>query len=157
LAMEEIAHRLDRRRHDRQMDETARGGPERVMVALSSRSPNSAALLRKTARMADRLGAPWYAVYIQTPRENFDRIDAATQRLVSNTQELARQLGGTAFTFKGSQVAAAIATFAKEYSITHIVLGRSQRPWYYRLFGPSVLDGLLHSVRGVDVIIVDCV
>jgi two-component system sensor histidine kinase KdpD len=156
LAMEEIAHRLDRRRHDRQVDETARGGAERVMVALSSRSPNSAALLRKAARIADRLGAPWYAVYIQTPRENFDRIDAATQRLVSNTQELARQLGGTAFTFKGPQVATTIASFVKEYSITHIVLGRSLRPWYYRLFWPSVLDGLLHSVRGVDLIIVDC-
>ena len=37
------------------------------MVGLSSRSPNAPALLRKTARIADRLNAPWYAVYIQTP------------------------------------------------------------------------------------------
>ena len=79
LAMEEIAFRLDRARRD---DENRGGQPtagsERVMVCLSSRSPHAAALLRKAARMADRLGAPWYAVYVQTPREAPEQIDAAT-------------------------------------------------------------------------------
>ena len=51
------------------------------MVGLSSRSPNAPALLRKAARLADRLNAPWYAVYIQTPAEDLTRIDAATQRI----------------------------------------------------------------------------
>ena len=32
-------------------------------------------------------------------------------------------------TFKGADVAATIAAFAREYGITHIVLGRSRRPW----------------------------
>src|SRR5581483_11043331 len=40
LAMEEIAHRLDRRRQE-QRDGKERGGSARVMVALSSRSPNA--------------------------------------------------------------------------------------------------------------------
>jgi two-component system, OmpR family, sensor histidine kinase KdpD len=156
LAMEEIAHRLDRRRQEHQSDATRQGGSERVMVALSSRSPNSAALLRKAARVADRLGAPWYGVYIQTPRENLDRIDAATQRQVTNTLELARQLGGIPLTFKGDDVVGTIAAFVKEYGITHIILGRSQRPWYRRWFGRSVLDRLLRTVHGVDVVVVDC-
>ena len=156
LAMEEIAHRLDRRRQGHQPESTGQRGSQRVMVALSSRSPNSAALLRKTARIADRLGAPWYAVYIQTPRENLDRIDAATQRQVNNTLELARQLGGVQLTFKGDDVASTIAAVAKEYEITHIVLGRTQRPWYYRWFGRSLLDRLLRRIRGVDVVVVDC-
>jgi two-component system sensor histidine kinase KdpD len=156
LAMEEIAHRLDRRRQEQHFG-TANGGPERVMVALSSRSPNSAALMRKAARIADRLGAPWYAVYIQTPKENLDRIDAATQRQVTNTLELARQLGGIQLTFKGNDVAGTIASFVKEYGITHIVMGRSQRPWYQRWFGRSVFDRILRNVRGVDVVVVDCI
>src|SRR5262249_52088917 len=58
LAMEEIAHRLDQRRRE-QREGHERGGSERVMVALSSRSPNSAGMLRKASRLADRLGAPW--------------------------------------------------------------------------------------------------
>jgi two-component system sensor histidine kinase KdpD len=154
LAMEEIAHRLDRRR----LEEGESGQPsgsERVMVCLSSRSPFPAGLLRKGARLADRLNAPWYAVYIQTPRENLEKIDAQTQRLISNTLELANQLGGTAFTFKGSDVVNTIAAFVKEYGITHLVLGRSNRPWYRRWFGQSVLDRIFRRIPGVDVVVVE--
>jgi two-component system sensor histidine kinase KdpD len=154
LAMGEIAHRLDRRLQEQRNGRDG-GGPERVMVSLSSRSPSAPALLRKGSRLADRLGAPWYAVYIQTPRENLERIDAATQRQIANTLELARQLGGIPLTFKGEDVVGTIAAFVKEYGITHIVVGRTQRPWYRRWFGQSVLDRLLRTVRGVDVLVVD--
>ncbi|MGE5191244.1 MAG: sensor protein KdpD [Deltaproteobacteria bacterium] len=153
LALEEIAHRLDRRRTKHDADEN-QGGSERVMVCLSSRSPHAEQLLRKGARLADRLGAPWYAVYIQTPDEELDRIDAATQRRITNTLTLTQQMGGTPMTFKGSDVVSTVAAFANEYGITHIVMGRTQRPWYRRLFSQSVLDGLLQAVPHVDVIVV---
>jgi two-component system sensor histidine kinase KdpD len=153
LALEEIAHRLDRRRASQDGDDNT-GGSERVMVCLSSGSPSAEQLLRKAARLADRLGAPWYAVYIQTPNEEMHRIDAATQRRITNTLTLTQQMGGTPMTFKGSDVASTAAAFANEYGITHIVLGRTQRPWYRRLFGHSVLDGLLQAVPHVDVIVV---
>jgi two-component system sensor histidine kinase KdpD len=153
LALEEIAHRLDRRRSSQNGDESA-SGSERVMVCLSSGSPSAEQLLRKAARLADRLGAPWYAVYIQTPNEELHRIDAATQRRITNTLTLTQQMGGTPMTFKGSDVASTAAAFANEYGITHIVMGRTQRPWYRRLFGHSVLDGLLQAVPQVDVIVV---
>jgi two-component system sensor histidine kinase KdpD len=154
LAMGEIAHRLDRRLQE-QRDGEETGSSERVMISLSSRGPNADALLRKGARLADRLGAPWYAVYIQTPRENLERIDAATQRQIANTLELARQLGGIPQTYKGEDVVGTIAAFVKEYGITHIVMGRTLQPWYRRWFGQSVLDRLLRTVHGVDVLIVD--
>src|SRR5438128_10042530 len=48
LAMAEIAHRLDRRRSE-QTGGNGAGSSERLMVALSSRSPNPAAMLRKGA------------------------------------------------------------------------------------------------------------
>jgi two-component system, OmpR family, sensor histidine kinase KdpD len=153
LALGEIAHVLDRRRREQAGGD--QGGSERVMVCLGSRSPNPEALLRKGARLADRLGVPWYAVYIQTPREDVTRVDAAVQRQIGNTLELARKLGAVTFPFKGSDVPSTIAAFAQEYGITHIVMGRTQRPWYRRWFGQSVLDRLLQKVRGVDVIVVD--
>ena len=154
LAMEEIAHRLDQRRQEhRQPGE--RSGSERVMVSLSSGSPYAASLLRKGARLADRLNAPWYAVYIQTPGEDIRHVDAAYHRQIKNTLELARQMGGNAFEFKGRDVVSTIAAFVAEYGITHIVLGRSLRPWYRRLIGSSLLDKLLRKIRDVDVIVVD--
>ncbi len=130
------------------------GGSERVMVCVSSGSPSAPKLLRHGSRLADRLGAPWYAVYVQTPRERLERIDAATQRRVTDSLTLAQQLNGVPMQFSGANVAAAIAAFAREYGITHIVLGRSVRPWYARLFGPSVLEGVLQAVPEADVIVV---
>jgi two-component system sensor histidine kinase KdpD len=156
LAMEEIAYRLDRhRREDEQRRGETSSGSERVMVCLSSRSPRADALLRKASRIADRMGAPWYAVYVRTPREALEQIDAATQRQVDNNLDLARQLGGTSLPFQGADVVSTIASFVKEYGITHIIVGRSRQPWYRRWFGRSILDRLLQTVPGIDVIVVD--
>jgi two-component system sensor histidine kinase KdpD len=153
MALGEIAHLLDRQQRERNGAE--RGVSDRVMVCLSSRSPNPEALLRKGARLADRLNGPLYAVYIQTPQESMERVDAALQRQVSNALELARQFGGAPMTFNGSDVVSTIAAFVKEYGITHILLGRTHRPWYCRLFGRSILERLLREIHSVDINVVD--
>jgi two-component system sensor histidine kinase KdpD len=153
FALEELAHRLDRRRSE-QEEGAAQQTSARVMVCLSSRGPGAERMLRKGARLADRLSAPWYAVYIQTPREEISRIEAAAQRQISNTLTLVQQLGGTPMTFKGNDVVSTIAAFAKEYAITHIVMGRTRRPWYRRWFGQTVLDRLLHAIPEADVLVV---
>ncbi|HWG41791.1 MAG TPA: universal stress protein [Gemmataceae bacterium] len=154
MALEEIRHLLDRRRQTQNTEGQATASG-RVMVCLSSRSPGVHVLLRKGARLADRLHASWYAVYIKTPQEDFSRVDAATQRRIGDTLALAHQLGAVPMNYAGKDFADAVAAFVREYGITHIVLGRTQRPWYRRWFGQSPLDRLLRTVRGVDVIIVD--
>jgi two-component system sensor histidine kinase KdpD len=154
LALDEIRQLLDRRRQA-QAPEAAAGSSARVMVCLSSRSPSAHILLRKGARLADRLHAPWYAVYVKTPKESVDRLDAATQRKLADSLALAHQLGAVPQTYTGRHFAEAVAEFVREYGITHIVLGRTKRPWYRRWFGQSPLDKLLSTVRGVDVLIVD--
>ncbi|MCE9547269.1 MAG: universal stress protein [Planctomycetia bacterium] len=153
LALGEIAHLLDRRRREK-TDGEKQQGADRIMVCLSSRSPAAAALLRKGARLADRLNAPWYAVYIQTPRENMERVDAATQRDVANTLALAQQLGAVPMTFKGDDVVSTISAFAKEYAVTHILIGRTRQPWYRRWLGQPVLDRLIEQIDNVDVLVV---
>lgn len=153
LALEEIAAALDRQRQKR--GGPADNGSDRVMVCLSSRSPNVQRLLRKAARLADRYNAPWYAVYVRTPRERDERVDAATQRQVADALALAQQLGGVAMPFTGPSFEAAVSAFVAEYRITHILMGRSMRPWYQRWFGQSALDRLLEAVPQVEVTLVD--
>ena len=152
FALEEIAHRLDQRL-TKSDPIGAKGSSSRIMVCISSRGPNVDHLVRKTARMADRLSAPWYAVYIQTPNEDVTRIPAAVQRQISNNLALVQQLGGTQMTFKGADVVSTMVAFAKEYSISHIVIGRTRRPWYRRWFGQSVLERLLQALPDVDVLV----
>jgi two-component system sensor histidine kinase KdpD len=154
LALEEIAQMLDRRRQQRG-GKSPGVGSERIMVCLSSRSPNADKLLRKAARLAARFNAPWYAVYVETPRERTEKVDAATHRRLTEALALAQQLGGAAMPYKGREFADAVADLVREYGITHVVVGRSQRPWYRRLFRASPLDQLLRAVPGVDVIVAD--
>ena len=155
IALTEIAHLIDRRGRRAEADRTSASSPDRVMVGLSSRSPNAPALLRKASRLADRLNAPWYAVYIQTPAEDLTRTDAATHRILGKNLELAQQLGGIPMTFRGRDVASTILAFAREYGIKVIVMGKSHRPWHRRLWGGSVLERLLRETDGMDVMIVD--
>src|SRR5512142_846298 len=155
ITLSEMAHLIDRRGRRAEADRAPPLVTERVMVGLSSLSPNAPALLRKASRLADRLNAPWYAVYIQTPAEDLTKIDAATQRVISKNLELAQQLGGIPMTFRGPDVASTVATFAQEYGIKVIVMGKSRQPWYRRLLGESILERLLRLTGGVDVMIVD--
>jgi two-component system sensor histidine kinase KdpD len=155
LTLTEIAHLIDRRNRRAEADRAPLSATDRVMVGLSSRSPNAPALLRRTARLADRLNAPWYAVYIQTPAEDLTKIDAATQRVLSKNLELAQQLGGVPMTFRGKDVARTIAAFAREYGIKVIVMGKTRQPWHRRLLGGSILEKLLAVTEGVDVLIID--
>ena len=153
LALEEIAAILDRQRQKH--GGPADNGSDRIMVCLSSRSPNVHRLLRKGARLADRFNAPWYAVYVQTPKERAERIDAATQRRISDALSLAQQLGGVSMPFSGPSFEEAVAAFVAEYRITHIVMGRSLRPWYQPWFGNTALDRLVHTIPSVDITLVD--
>ena len=155
ITLSEMAHLIDRRGRRAEADRAPASAAERVMVGLSSGSPNAPALLRKAARLADRLNAPWYAVYIQTPSEDLTRIDAATQRAIGRNLELAQQLGGIPMTFRGRDVPSTILAFAREYDIRIIVMGKSRQPWHRRLLGGSIIDRIARESAGIDILIAD--
>ena len=155
ITLTEVAHLIDRRGRRAEADRAPSSAAERVMVGLSSRSPNAPALLRKAARLADRLNAPWYAVYIQTPAEDLTRTDAATHRIVGKNLELAQQLGGIPMTFRGKDVPSTILAFAKEYDIRVVVMGKSRQPWYRRVLAASIIERIVRESAGLDVVIVD--
>ena len=155
ITLTEIAHLIDRRTRRAEADQAPIATTDRVMVGVSSMSPNASALLRKTARVADRLNAPWYAVYVQTPSEDLTRIDAATQRVLSKTLELAQQLGGIPMTFRGPDIASTMWAFAQEYAIKVIVIGKSRQPWYRRLTRSSILERLMKITNDIDIYIID--
>jgi len=103
---------IDMRYHDRLQEEIS-ATPDQVMVCLSSRVPIVKKLLRYASRLAGRLNRNWYAVYVQTPSEEPTTIEAATQRMLSDTLTLAKQLGAIVFTFKGEDIAKTILQIAK--------------------------------------------
>ena len=78
-------------------------GSERVMVCLSSRSPHAAALLRKAARIADRLGTPGTPSTCRRPARTRNRSTPPPSVMIHNSLKLARQLGGTSLVLQGGR------------------------------------------------------
>ena len=153
MTLSETANILDRRNREGAELESNAGGLGQVMVAISSRGPDPGRLLRKTARLAAQLNAQWYAVYVRTPNESAVKIDAAVQRQVADTLEAAQKMGGLVISLKHENVAQALVSFAKEYGITHVVLGRPGKK-SVRLFSRPLHDELIRELTGVDLVII---
>lgn len=157
ITLRELAAHIDFRRRE-SVPEEPPATPDQVLVCLSSRGPNSEALLRYGSRLAGRLNRNWYALYVQTSAESPTHIDAKTQRILGDTLALAQQLGATVFTYRGDDIVKTILQFAKEYGVGHLVLGRPGpgRGWWRRVLGRSgPVERLLREARGLNVVVVD--
>ena len=156
LTLRELASQIDQRRRETPGEE-AIAAPDQIMMCLSSRGPNSEMLLRYASRLAGKLNRNWYAVYVQTPSEEPTVIDAHTQRILSGTLTLAKQLGAMVFTYKGEDIADTLLRFGREYRVGTIVVGSpSPLPAWKRWMGErSTVDRLVHDARGMTVVVLD--
>lgn len=153
ITFSEVANFLDRRQRLKQPDQNKPSSMSKIMVAISSRGPHPETLLRKTARLASQLNAVWYVVYIRTRLEAPDQIAAETHRRLTDTLEIAQKMGGTVVILKSDHIANALGSFAKDYGITHVVMGKSQPRRGWRRFTPSLVDRLSTNLPGVDVVL----
>lgn len=156
LTLREMAAQIDLKRQETEPEDDV-VVPDQIMVCLSSRGPNSEKLLRFASRLAGRLNRNWYAVYVQTPSEESTVIDAQTQRRLSGTLTLAKELGAMIFTYKGEAIAETILRFAREYRVGHIVMGSpAPLPFWKRLMGrKSIAEQLIEKSRGATVVVLD--
>ena len=153
MTLSETANYLDRRQRQDAKDPSTAGAVGQVMVAISSLGPDPGALLRKTARLATDLNATWYAVYVRTPKESPTTIAAEVQRRVNETLEIAQKMGGIVIILKNQEVAAALISFAQEYGITHLIVGRPEFKKFQNPFKTRFLDQLMSQLKGVDIIV----
>jgi two-component system, OmpR family, sensor histidine kinase KdpD len=156
LTLRELASQIDSRRRETEEIESDIT-PDQIMVCLSSRGPNSDKLLRYSSRLAGKLNRNWYAVYVQTPSEEATVIDARTQRHLSDTLTLAKQLGALVFTYKGEDIVETILRFAKEYRVGHIIIGRPGTKPFFKKFGKNkdIVGDLIKKATGITVIVLD--
>jgi two-component system, OmpR family, sensor histidine kinase KdpD len=121
---------------------------ERIVVAVSE-LPGSKSLIRAAKRLADAQGAPWSAVYVETPRSLSFTPDQR-QQLAENMQ-LAAQLGANVGSVAGSTVVDALKVFLGDVRATQLVVGKSARSRWFELRHGSVVDRLVRETPGVAV------
>lgn len=127
--------------------------PERVMVCMSS-SADAPRVIRIGARIAGRLGARWYAVYVETPRESPGRISSPDQEALQRNIVLAESLGATVVRVRADKPSDGLIAFAKREGITHVIFGQSARSRWEILMKGSTLNRFLEEVRDAAIQVV---
>ena len=127
--------------------------PEKVMVCIASRG-GAKKLLRVGSRIAGRLASDWYAVYVETPREEPGRINPQDYVSLAESLRFAEELGAKVVKLKGANVADALIDFARREGVTHVVFGQSARSRWDILLRGSVINRFLNEVRDATVQVV---
>lgn len=127
--------------------------PEKVMVCITSRG-NAKKLLRVGSRIAGRLASDWFAVYVESPREEPGRIDPKDFNRLMDNARFAEGLGARFVKLKNARVADALIDFARREGITHVIFGQSARSRWDILLGGSVINRFLDEVRDANVQVV---
>jgi two-component system, OmpR family, sensor histidine kinase KdpD len=158
-ALRELALRRAAERVDEQMlaymQTRAIPGPwaagESLLVCVGP-GPLSERLVRTARRQADRLNAPWSALYVEPPSHH--RLSKEGKDQVSRTLRLAEKLGATTATVFGLNVATIAIDYARKHNVTRIIIGKTLRPrWQEFVFG-SVVDQLIHNSGTIDVYVI---
>src|SRR5438876_1194882 len=153
LALRRTADRVDEQLLNH-MQANAIAGPwaagERVLVCISE-DPRSAGLVRYTRRLADRVHAPWTALYLEN-RRSLQLSDEQRDRL-ADTMRLAEALGAEALTIPGvgRRIADDIINFAHANNVTQIIIGKSTRSWWFELRRGSVVHDLVRRAGNISV------
>ncbi len=157
LSLREVAESVERAseaRARRDDSNGARPGLGRVMVCMSSYPPYASALLSRGSRLAGRLNTDWFVVYVETPDEAPNRIDAEAQRHLLANIERARELGAEVVRLQARDPVHALIDFARSHGVGHVIVGRSHRPWWRQILGRSVPLRLVREASGFDLHIV---
>lgn len=156
-ALRELALRRTAERVDDQllthMRAHAIAGPwaagDRVLVCVSE-DPRSAQIVRYAKRLADRLRAPWTALYVET-RRSLQLAESQRDR-IADLLRLAERLGGEAVTLPGgSRIADDVLAFARSSNVTHIIIGKSDRPRWFEILHGSVVHDLVRRAGDISV------
>jgi two-component system, OmpR family, sensor histidine kinase KdpD len=122
---------------------------ERIAVCVSS-SPAAQYLIARAARMAQRIEAELYVLYIDIGTDTHPE----DQRSLAQNLRFAENLGAKVIRAKGKSVAEEVAKVVREKHITQVVFGRSaQRSWKKYLY-LSAIHRFLRDAPPVDVHIV---
>ena len=152
LALRQVAEHVDRSLENYMASKDIRETwpvRERLAVCVSA-NPAAQYLVARAARMARRLDAEFYVIYVDTGSKVVD----AEQKILEANLHFAEDLGAKVARLKGRRVADAVAEFVREKHITQVIFGRSSDQGLRKYLYLSAVNRFLKEAPGVDVHIV---
>jgi two-component system sensor histidine kinase KdpD len=152
LALRQVAEQVDRSLEtymDQKDIQDVWAVRERIAVCFSS-NPRAQYLIARAARMARRIGADLYAVYVDRGQ---DTSDQDQKSLMANIQ-FAESLGAKVAKLKGKDVSTTTAAFVREKHVTQVIFGRSAVEGWRKYLYMTAIHRFLKDAPAVDVHIV---
>jgi len=106
-------------------------------------------VVRAAARMADRLGANWHGVYVETP--SLQQLPEGKRQRILKVLQLAQELGAQTATVPGTSVAGALVDYARKHNASKLLIGRGEarRIWTW---GPSIERQVARLTTDIDLV-----
>ncbi|CEG32579.1 histidine kinase [Peribacillus castrilensis] len=155
LVLRELADDVDDRLESKKRKEGVRGPwrkDEVIFVCVNLRA-DSERLIRRGFRIAYRLKAEWYVIFVKHPNERQTDEKLILDKLIS----LTHRLGGTFELYTTRDRRSVFKEIKKQLQTkkaTQIILGQSARTRWQEIVGGSIVARLLREVRHLDVLIV---
>jgi two-component system sensor histidine kinase KdpD len=121
----------------------------RVLAAIDGHA-QSEYLVRVARRIAERRGAPWSVVYVDTGGPT----DALQRERVDAALRTARRLGGDAVILRGHAVVDELLAHADHEGVGQIILGRTRERPLARMLGRSLTQLLLRRGAHLELTII---
>jgi two-component system sensor histidine kinase KdpD len=152
LALKQVSHVVDRSLEsylEKEHIEQRTPITERFAVGTSS-NPAAQYLIARAARMAERIGAELYVVYVDIGADE----SPEDKRTLSENIRFAENLGAHIVRTTDKSVAHAMAQVVREKHITQVVFGRSAVRGWRKFLYLSAIHKFLRDAPPVDVHIV---
>lgn len=153
LALKEVASQVERK-IETEMPGINNYRQERFLACISSNHEIARKVIRKTARLAAYYNSKWFLLYVQTPREEGDKIGLAAQRHLINNFKLATELGAEVIRVRSSNIARGIFEVTGQKNITTICIGKPHINLLNVIMSTAVFNQLLNKLSASDIDIV---
>lgn len=155
LALKEVAGQVERK-VENEVPQSATFRHEKFLACISSNDKTAKAVIRKTARLASYYNARWWTLYIETAKDNKDKIPLDKQRHLINNFNLATELGTEeVLRIKSDKIATGIITVAEEKGVTTVCIGKPHLSLWQVIRATGVFNQLLNKLsdNNMDLII----
>lgn len=153
LALKEVASQVERK-IETELPRNTHLKQERFLACISSNHEIAKKVIRKTARLAAYYNSKWHLLYVQTPKEEGDKIGLAAQRHLINNFKLATELGAEVIRIKSSNIAKGIFEATEQKGITTICIGKPHLNLFSVILNTAVFNQLLTKLSAADIDIV---
>lgn len=153
MALKEVASQVERK-VETEVPRNVSLKHERFLACIGSNEKTARNVIRKTARLANYYHSKWWLLYVQTPKEDGDKIGLAAQRHLINNFKLATELGAEVIKIKNSNIAKGIFEITEQKSITTICIGKPHLNLFNVILNTAVFNQLLTKLSAADIDIV---